>query len=282
MAKNIHDIIRSRRSCRSFDSRPLETGHRAELEKAIREDCRDHLGKPIHMALVDRKAPGSGVEEKLGTYGVIKGAANFLVGSFPAGGERIEGFGYAFEGIVLKATALGIGSCWLAGTLDRVAFGRVLGLSAKEVIPAISPLGYPVNKSTIADRFIRFAAGSDHRLAWESLFIDADSGRSLSAQEAGPYAPALSDLRLAPSASNKQPWRLSRLGKTYRFLIKRSLGYGSAFSFDIQRLDIGIAMKHFELSARAEGLEGSWHYENSLKGIAPDCEYIVSWTEGRA
>jgi len=277
----IDETIAARKSCRSYDSQALQELHRNQLETAVRNDSTDHLGRPVSLKLIERESTpesaSSGGAEKLGTYGVVKGAVLFLAGSFPRNDPKIESYGYAFEKIVLKATELGIGSCWLAGTLDRGAFGRALGLRDDAFMPAISPLGYPADKRFFMDKVFRFAAGSDKRLAWDELFSDADGGKPLTAETAGAYAKALEAVRWAPSASNKQPWRISRLGGGYRFFVKRTPGYGKPFSFDLQRSDIGIAMCHFELSARAAGLQGRWAYEDSPLRKIEEAEYIISW-----
>ncbi len=273
----IDQTIAARKSCRSYDARPLGELDRKVLETAVQNDNTDHLGRKVFLKLTDSGSSPSGAAEKLGTYGVIKGARLFLAGSFPRNDPKIESYGYAFEKIVLKATEMGIGSCWLAGTLDRSAFARALDLKDDSVLPAISPLGYPADKRFFLDKVFRFAAGSDKRLPGDRVFSDEETGKPLTAESAGAYASALEAVRWAPSASNKQPWRISRLGAAYRFFLKRTAGYGKPFSFDLQRSDIGIAMCHFELSARAAGLSGRWNYEDSPLRQVEESEYIISW-----
>jgi hypothetical protein len=47
---------------------------------------------------------------------------------------------------------------------------------------------------------------------------------------------------------------------------------------DLQRLDMGIAMCHFELTTNELGLEGKWVVEDDLnKSPASLTEYIASW-----
>lgn len=47
---------------------------------------------------------------------------------------------------------------------------------------------------------------------------------------------------------------------------------------DLQRVDLGIAMSHFELTTRQLGLRGKWETQ-SFPGGTPDpsWEYIISW-----
>jgi hypothetical protein len=47
---------------------------------------------------------------------------------------------------------------------------------------------------------------------------------------------------------------------------------------DLQRIDIGIAMCHFELSAMELGLQGQWVLADpGLQALPELTEYIVSW-----
>ena len=66
-------------------------------------------------------------------------------------------------------------------------------------------------------------------------------------------------VRLAPSASNKQPWRIVKSGTGLHFFLSRTPGYGGyAKAVDMQRIDMGIAMAHFELGCKETGFEGGW------------------------
>ena len=92
-------------------------------------------------------------------------------------------------------------------------------------------------------------------------------------------------MRWAPSASNKQPWRIVRAEDAFHFYVARTRGYGRGSLLfrllklaDLQRVDLGIAMCHFELVARESGLSGEWAVRDP--GIAkPDSRtgYVVSW-----
>ena len=102
------------------------------------------------------------------------------------------------------------------------------------------------------------------------------------------YALALDMLRLAPSASNKQPWRVVRDGDRWHFYCQRTPGYGRGgpvFSVlklaDLQRLDVGIAMCHFEQTLLAQGVQGKW--EVAAPQLTPDDAqilYVASFRSG--
>lgn len=270
----VGELIRRRRSWRTYDGRPLDDAKKALLQAFI-----DSLEPPpflsqIRLALVDEPAGKAGVK---GTYGVIRGATTFLVGAVPQGPKSLEDFGYQFEAAILYATDLNIGTCWMGGTFSRAMFGERIGLGAGEVVPAVSPLGYRADKRGVVDALFRFSAGSAKRKPWQELFFERDCATPLTSASAGAFAEPLEMVRLAPSAANKQPWRLVMDGDAFHFLLERAPGFAGLWAVDLQRIDMGIAMCHFELSAREAGLKGRW--ESGVQGLRlpKRCEYRVSW-----
>ncbi|MBN1834552.1 MAG: nitroreductase family protein, partial [Spirochaetales bacterium] len=174
-------LIRERSSVRSFRAQPLPAARRAALEAACGQLQLGPLGTPCRFRLLDReawnpKAPGGPRGERLGTYGVIRGAPTYLAGAAVRGELALVDFGYLFELLVLKATDLGLGTCWLGGTLRRAGFGRALELREDELLPAVSPVGIPAERRSVIDRLFRLGARSSLRRRWETLFLD-ESGR---------------------------------------------------------------------------------------------------------
>jgi hypothetical protein len=52
-------------------------------------------------------------------------------------------------------------------------------------------------------------------------------------------------------------------------------------AYDLQRVDMGIAMCHFELTAKELGIVGKWKISDPGSISVPqDTEYVVSWVEG--
>ena len=97
---------------------------------------------------------------------------------------------------------------------------------------------------------------------------------------------------MAPSASNKQPWRVVRRGADWHFYLQRTKGYGKGSPLfavlrlaDLQRVDLGIALCHFELTARESGLTGGWVFDGpSAASVGADAaapgarvEYSATW-----
>ena len=65
-------------------------------------------------------------------------------------------------------------------------------------------------------------------------------------------------MRPASSAVNKQPWLVVICDRGAHFYEKRSKGYVSADNRDIRKIDMGIALCHFELAAIECGLSAAF------------------------
>lgn len=272
--------IKKRISVRTFDEKSLTP----ELKEKIREvfsQNRGPFGGAVRFELIEKEAQ-QGYNAKLGTYGVIKGASSYIAAVIERGDKDLEDFGYVLEKFILHATSLGLGTCWLGGTFTKSEFNKAIGQKDHEILPCITPIGYPSEKRSLVELAMRFAAGSKNRKSWQEVFYNQVFGQALTESEAGEYATPLEMVRIAPSASNKQPWRIVKDQGQFHFFLQHTKGYGTGLGFDIQRVDMGIAMCHFELAAQELGLPGKWQIIDSGSGTTainrpPDTDYIVSW-----
>jgi hypothetical protein len=267
---SIRDAIAARFSCRTFDGRPLAAGERSRVEELVRGPHDVPFGSRVRFALLD--AAGAARPARLGTYGVIRGAPCFVAGAVRRGAGAVEDYGFALERIVLQLTAMGLGTCWLAGTWRRGGFAEGLGLDADEMLPAVTPVGRPAARRSAVDAVFRAGAGSSRRLPWERIF-------SVSREEAGPWAACLEAVRRGPSAANGQRWRIAK--EPGRPVFHLGLA-GPAPGHSSRRLDAGIAMCHFALVAAELGLAGAWSAAGSAGRIRnpllpPGTVYVASW-----
>ena len=273
----IDAIIRNRTSWRRFNGQPLAPEMRTQVETLLAPEA-GPFGNTVDIRLVTRKATTGSRPEKLGTYGFISGAREFLVGIVqPTWPNIFEDFGYLMEKIILQATALGLGTCWLGGSFNKSAFARAVALKPDELIPAVVPLGYPTSKRGLRDRFIRAVAGSKNRKPWDELFFDHNPLKPLKKHQAGAFALPIEMVRLAPSASNRQPWRIILSDHSFHFYLQRTPGYTMPFKADLQKVDLGIAMCHFELTARRHRLPGGWIMQKPDLTLPDDWTYIATW-----
>jgi hypothetical protein len=149
--------------------------------------------------------------------------------------------------------------------------------TADELLPAVTPVGYPSNSRSLIDRAFRFSAGSDNRKPWNELFYERNIETVLKKESADKYSTALECVRIGPSASNKQPWRIIKDGDSFHFYVKRTPGYDIYFGpIKLQSMDMGIAMCHFEMSSAETDLHGLWVTKDP-KIKSGNMEYLVSW-----
>lgn len=244
---NLHDAVYKRISTRTYEQKQLTYNDIGTIKSVLSTYTKKN-GPFAHsfdfaLTLNDAKDTNG---TKVGTYGLLKNVPAFIGGVCDNSLESIIDFGYIFEHIILELTAQGFGTCWLGGTFKRKNYRKAL--EDNQIIPAISPVGYRASKRSIIDRMMRSTAQSDNRLSYNELFLD-DNLKPLNLEFDKNIMDCLNMVRKGPSASNKQPWRMivDVDENTYHLYIARTPHYAKPLKYDIQALDIGIALAHFEL-----------------------------------
>lgn len=284
-SRPVTDIIKKRFSCRKYN------GHLTEEQiKSIKEFIHNiqtgPAGASAEITMMTAKEEDRKALKGLSTYGFIRGEFDFVIGAMGIENFRLEDFGYLMEKVVLFAEDIGLGTCWLGGTFNKSVFAERIGLDNNKRIPSVLSIGRIANPKKERSGLISRFAGSSKRFPWEKLFFHNSFGNPLEKIDAGMYQNPLEMVRLAPSGSNKQPWRIIKDDGNWHFYLCRSKGYRDGLLYklakcdDIQLIDMGIAMCHFELTALENGLRGIWKY-NEPKIKIPDemTEYIFTWKE---
>jgi len=228
------ETIKKRRSVRTFDGRALSD---ADAERIITfaKTAGNPYGIPIEFSLLSSEKGDI-------SSAVIVGADTYIVGKVKKTPHAEEAFGFSLEATLLFAESLGVGNVWLAGTFDRKSASSAIGLEEDEIMPAVSPLGYTAAKMSVRESVMRKGTKADSRLPFEELFFGADLS-PLKKDDAGTLAEAFEAVRLAPSAVNRQPWRVVYDGSAAHFYKASSKQTGN---FDMHKIDMGIAMCHFD------------------------------------
>lgn len=271
---NIKQAIVQRRSIRTYKDEPISQELKVKLENYI-ADVASPFEAKTRFVMLDTDDISS--QTKLGTYGVISGAKTFICGITEKVFRYEENLGYAFEKIILYATSLGLGTCWLGGTFNRSNFTKAVGLKENEMIPVVTPVGYAKEKRNFLDSLFVKGAGSVNRKDWSELFFDEDFEKPLKRDAEDRFVEVFDMIRIAPSARNKQPWRIVKNGGVFHFYLCRALGYKETLGYDIQRLDIGIAMCHFEIMIQELGFTGKWIDQAPDITLEKNTEYIISY-----
>ena len=270
---DVKKAVQDRVSIRSYEERSL-----AKEDKSKLMDFNASLTNPFGVDVkVQYISKDKGAEDvQLGTYGTIRGAKDFLAITVKDQPYAMEAVGYQFENLVLYATDMGLGTVWLAGTFNRKDFKSVIEISDEDLFPCICPVGYPGQKRSFIEKITRASLGSKKRKEWDKLFFLDDFSKSLTKEDAGRYTDALDMLRLAPSATNAQPWAVVKEGDKFHFFCN----YKNSINNDVKKikhLDLGIALSHFHQTAMSDGLNGKLEVTDIDFDVLENMHYIITY-----
>ncbi len=118
---------------------------------------------------------------------------------------------------------------------------------------------------------------ADERLPFEALFFEDSFMKGLTSERAGQFCDALEMVRLAPFAGNKQPWRAVVCGDVVHFYEKKVKAMSFNELGDIQKVDVGIALAHFNLTLQEAGISGCFVIADPGFDVEDSIEYIVTY-----
>lgn len=267
--ENITELIRQRRSVRTYDGRTVDESTKEKL-LSFANTFPNPFTIPVAFKYLDAKKDGL-------TCPVVSGTELYAGGKIKNLPNASAAFGYSFEGFVLYAQSLGLGTVWLGGTMNRPAFEQAMELEEDEMMPCAASVGYTAKKMSVRENMMRKAIKADERAPFEELFFDGSFAAPLAKEKAGKFAEPLEMVRLAPSAVNKQPWRVVVSDHAAHFYLRRSKGFGHEGKLDMQMIDMGIALCHFALTAKENGLRIAFAQEDPKLASSADVEYIASY-----
>ena len=237
------EAIEKRISCRAFTAQTLPQALFAELEREI-DALNDESG--LHFQLYGPRPDGTAIDMNRKMFAANPPA--YAAFAAPEGAEPEEKLGYYGERFILKATQLGLGTCWVASTYDR-ATTRV-ELAPGEKLHDVVPIGYAPAKLPLVQRTIRGSLRKRSK-------ANRDLYRGPCPLEQAPcwLQAAIQAVQLAPSAVNEQPvvFVQDAADAPVRATIP-------VVRTRMEYTDLGIAKLHFELAAAACGVEGAWEW----------------------
>lgn len=264
------EAIKTRQSIRSYSRRPVRHATEGQLRDYLR-----HVDNPfagyVRFELVKTDDNLSG--RHLGTYGVIANAGMYMTAITDRSEFSMEALGYTFEKAVLKATMLGLGTCWLGGTFNKGVFAEAAALKDNEILPAVSPVGIPASRPTLLARTMGKVTRHHTRKPFEQLFFNENWQTPLTSRVAGKWEIPLEMVRLAPSSRNCQPWRVLINSEGIHFFLNQTR--------EINRIDIGIALCHFDLACQEKKISGRFWRCDAVPVIPKGMQYVISWFPGR-
>lgn len=247
------NLIKERKSVRTYKDKALTAKDLKIVGDILKKynQKEGFFGYKVKLQLFDKPYIDSGEKTQIGTYGFIKNAKCFIAGCVDNSFYGMVDYGFVFENMILDLTKNQLSTVWLGGTFNRKIFDFMQ--KDHEIVPTITPVGYEDSDQSEKEQAVREQVHADHREPFETLFFDASFEKPL--LESHKLASLLELVRLAPSADNKQPWRVLVKKNKVHFYVHREQVYKQQLEFDVQAIDMGIALSHF-----VKGLE-----ENKMK-----------------
>lgn len=236
-----YEAIDARFSCRAYTAEPLDQATLAELAELTAR-----LSEESGLRLVLVGPDDGGPELRLAARMFSGNVSSYVALIGPDDNASRERFGYVGEKLVLHATTLGLGTCWVAGTFDRNSV--TVPLEAGEIIHDVIPVGHMPARQPFAQRAIRAGLRKRDKRP-EALY----QGPTTLAEAPSWVRSGIAAVIKGPSAVNQQPVVFVQDDAGLRATLptaKREVAY----------TDLGIAKLHFELGAAAAGVQGMWQW----------------------
>lgn len=250
---DIFDLMRVRRSCRSFQTRKLTDADHNELMESVRVHMEEpQIGKsPVRFEYIS--AP-------LTVWPTVN-ATEFLVAIAPKKYDRfaVIDVGRSLQKIVMDAIRMGLGTCWIGPGADHSSIMQNLGDRfdpEKDHIICVCAIGY---KSNYIPIFLRiFNAQFKRRLPLSKLFfmdVDFEQPLDLDTAPFNRFGRNYEICQWAPSSYNGQTTRcvanVEESGdlKSFDF-------YATTASRYYAPVALGIWCANWELGCEAQGIQG--------------------------
>jgi nitroreductase len=157
---SVLDLLRRRRSIRKYKSVPVEAEKLAVVLEAARLGPSAANLQPCHFIVVKKPEVRESLRAAYKADWFVN-APVIVVGCVDSkvAWRRRDGEDYwkvdvaiAMQNLVLAATELGLGTCWIAA-FDEDSAKKALGVPKEVRVVALTPLGYPAEqKGSVADR----------------------------------------------------------------------------------------------------------------------------------
>ena len=269
MASFIEEV-KTRRSVRTFDGRSLDENTIEKL-KGIASEAANPYSIPVTFGFF-------GAAEYDLSSPVLTGEHNYVTAKINVSPNCDVAYGYSFQKLLMAAHSMGLGTVWIGGTMPRAKFEKAADVKAGEIMPCVSPLGYTAKKMGMKESLMRKGVKADTRYPFDKLFFSGDFTLPVTEDDAKKLGlfDALLAVQLAPSAVNKQPWRIVLDNGMAHFYEKKDAGYDNG-TYDLQKVDLGIAMYNFEHELVTEGKCPVFTVADPGIKIDNDMEYIASY-----
>ncbi|MBM7624630.1 nitroreductase family protein [Sporohalobacter salinus] len=261
---NLYEAIFKRKSVRNYSDQSLSEEELKEIENLINDlEGLDNIDLNAYL-MKDGDQAFEVMSGLIGNFGKIKAPHYLMVTSESADLYR-ENAGFMIEEFVLKLTTRGLATCWLGGHFETEDVKKLIEIPEEHELLFAIAFGYPENNNSPYREEIE---GIKRKSLSEIIINNEQLNSEDDLKE------IFEAVRVAPSAANSQPWRFELDGeKIHVFLDNRGL-IKSYFLGEINKVDIGIALKHLEIAA--EYYEQSLEFKKIEGAASGDLDYVLS------
>ena len=221
----ILESIDERRSRRLYLNKPIEASQISKINTLIE---RYNVESGLSIRFVEDGSAAFNSFRK--SYGLFSGVRSLLVLAGPKDDPFLkEKAGYFGEMLVLEATMLGLGTCWVGGTFDTKNISEQL--SNVEELVCVIPIGY-VETLSFKEKMVHQMVAGKSKSIEQLLQSDTKLPEKI--------LDGMKAVQKAPSAANRQPVRF-----------QYENGQLKAFTNDdgkFNLVDLGIVKAHFNLA----------------------------------
>jgi len=231
--KNLSQMIYKRKSVRSYSKKPVEIfDNNTDLMKYFNIHPLDENIR-VNIKILRNNE----VKNKRSDYCIA-----FYSEEKP---HYLENIGFIGQQLELELQSIGLGTCWWGMKKPNKNFKNLDGLNCIITMT----VGYPLKNEErkYPDGFLRKTV--------KDILINCEVPQ--------PLDNLIEAARIAPSAVNLQPWLIEKTGSKYNFYIRAPKNLIERMISSMRVMDIGIAMAHMYVQAKADNLNVSFSFEDT-------------------
>jgi nitroreductase len=226
------EAINSRKSVRNYKDKSVSVDHLLKIKTIIDQAKPLFHNIPMEVLLIEDsekiKATFKGLVDK---YTKVK-APHYLAFTSETMDGYLENIGFIGEEIVLRMTALGIGTCWVGSAIKQDIFKAIVKVQDKQNYIILVAFGYPIEEIK--------PVKTRNRLAKSKLVSGSYDDQ---------YETIVQSFIDSPSAVNSQPWKLCITNNKFDLYLQNKNILMKHILKDMNHIDMGIGLSNLYNSA---------------------------------
>lgn len=245
------EAIAQRKSRRSYLETPIEYGKLNVIQKFI-----DIYNQEANLSIRLIKDGSKAFNSFKKSYGLFKGVKTLIALAGKKDDIHLkEKIGYYGELLILEATKMKLGTCWVGGTFD--SRNSIFATAGDEKLVIVITIGN-VTEETLKDKIIHNFIARKKKELNEFYTTDSPAPKW--------FIKGLESVQKAPSAVNRQPVKFEYKASELKAFVEGS------YQFDL--IDLGIAKAHFSIATGGHFELGNYgkfipnHSEGGVEGTS--------------